>query len=310
MHPLTAHALLPFEPIGFQHVVMVGWQSSEQAEYAVLPHFHPAIFECHVVARGQVSYLIDGQYHTMSGGDSLLIQPGVPHGTVEEPLGRCERYWLQIRAPQPGGYLLGQSPESSRQISRQLELVPTRPFRGSRALVPLMEQIVAAYRDENDPLRVVNLRNLILRTILDFLALAQPNATSADSSRIQQAIELIEQSKAPVSLADLANAAGMSESAFKLSFKKQTGLPPVEFATRHRIETARGLLLATKRPITDIAHELGFSSSQHFATAFRRYSGQSPNEFRSGANALHRSREPIAGAGVSFDPLIYLRQGT
>lgn len=310
MHPLTAHALLPFEPLGFQHVVMVGWQFSEQAEYAVLPHFHREIFEFHVVVRGQVSYLIDGQYHTMSGGDILLIQPDMPHGTVEEPLGRCERYWLQIHELQPGASLLGLPPEASRQITRQLELFPTRPFRGGSTLVPLMEQIVAAYRDESDPLRVVNLRNLILRSVLDFLAMARPSATSSNSSRIQQAIGHIEQSQTPVSLADLANAAGMSESAFKLLFKKETGLPPVEFATRHRIGIARRLLLATKRPVTDIAHELGFSSSQHFATAFRRYSGQSPNEFRSGAMALHWNSEPITGDGVSFSPLIYLGQKT
>lgn len=308
MLPFTPQTCLAFEPLGFQHVVMVGWQSSERAEYAVLPHLHPGIFELHVVARGQISYLIDGQYHTMSGGDTLLIQPETPHGTADEPLGRFERYWLQIRESQPGESLLGQPSEASRQISRQLKLVSTRPFRGGNSLVSLMEQIVSAYRDENDPLRVVNLRNLILRTILDFFALAKPNAISPDVSRIQQAIGLIEQSRTPVSLADLANAVGMSESAFKLLFKKQTGLPPVEFATRHRIETARRLLLASTRPVTDIAHELGFSSSQHFATVFRRYTGQSPNEFRNGTAALHWNSEPIVGAGVSFNPLIELRQ--
>lgn len=289
---------------------MVGWHFSEQAEYAVLPHFHPGVFEFHVVARGQVSYLIDGHYHTMSAGDILLIQPDMPHGTVDEPLGRCERYWFQIHELQPGGSLLGQPLESSQQIARQLKLFPTRPFRGGSRLVPLMEQIVAAYRDEDDPLRVVNLRNLILRAVLEFLSMARPNEASTNSSRIQHAIGLIEQSKTPVTITDLARAAGMSESAFKLLFKKETGLPPVDFATRHRIGIARRLLLSTKRSVTDIAHELGFSSSQHFATAFRRYSGQSPNEFRSGAMAVHWNSEPITGEGVSFLPLIYLRQET
>jgi AraC-like DNA-binding protein len=32
--------------------------------------------------------------------------------------------------------------------------------------------------------------------------------------------------------------------------------------------------------ITEIAYALGFSSSQHFATVFRKYYGTSPSRFR------------------------------
>ncbi len=302
----TDLALLAMEPLGFKHVTMVGWQSSQKAEYAVCPHFHPGIFELHVVARGQITYLIDGHYHTMSGGDILLIQPDTPHGTVEEPLGRCERYWLQILEPQPGRSLLGLPSEASLEVSRQMRQAPTRPFRGS-SHVQLFERILSAYRAEQDPLRVINLRNLILRSILDFLALVSPSEGSCGSTGIEKAIRFIERSKAPVSLAELARIAGMSESALKLLFKKQTGLPPVEYATRRRIETARRLLHSTKRPITEVAHELGFSSSQHFATVFRRYTGQTPNEFRSGTSSAHWRDEPIGGAGASFATLIHLR---
>jgi AraC-like DNA-binding protein len=298
---------MSFEPLGFEHVIMVGRQSSEQAEYAVRPHFHPGIFELQLVARGQVSYLIDGHYHTMCGGDTLLIQPGATHGTLEEPLAHCERYWLQVRDPQPGQSLLGLPPEPSLEISRQLRLAPIRAFRAGTVQVALFERIRRAYHDEGDPLRVVNLRNLILRSILDFLALARPNDDSSASLGIQKAMRLIEQSKAPVSLAEMAGTAGMSESGFKVLFKKQTGLPPVEYATRHRIETARRLLHSTKLPITEVAHELGFSSSQHFATVFRRYTGRSPIEFRSGT-AAHWDREPIGGAGSEFSTLIHLRR--
>jgi AraC family transcriptional regulator len=34
------------------------------------------------------------------------------------------------------------------------------------------------------------------------------------------------------------------------------------------------------KTVTEIAYELGFSSSQHFATAFKRHSGVSPRQFR------------------------------
>jgi AraC-like DNA-binding protein len=299
---------MDFEPLGFENLVMVGWQSSEKAEYAICPHLHPGIFELHLVVRGQLSYLVDGHYHTLCGGDLLLIQPDAPHGTLEEPLSRCERYWLQVRAPQPGQSLLGLSPEESQQVSQQLRMVSTRPFRCGAAHIPLFERIRLRYQDENAPLRVVNLRNLILRAVLDFVELARPSADSNSNAGIQKAVRLIEESQATVSLAEMAKVAAMSESAFKLLFKKQTGLPPLKYVTRHRIENARRLLHTTSQSITEIAHTLGFSSSQYFATVFQSYTGQSPNEFRSGTAAAHWDRKPVAGAGAEFATLVQLRR--
>jgi len=304
----TEHALLEFEPEGFEHVVMVGWQSSARAEYAVTPHFHPDIFELHLVVRGQVSYLIDGRYHTMCGGDLLLIQPDSPHGTVEEPLGRCERYWLQLRLPAEGTSALGLPPEATRKVIGGLRQVPTRPFHTDNSLVPIFERVRHVFADKHDPLRHINLRNLILRAILDCFNFASESAANPESTGIEASLRLIQQSQRPVSVAELARASGMSESSFKLQFKKQTGHTPAEYATRHRIEIARRLLSATDRQITDIAHELGFSSSQHFATAFGRYTGQTPNGFRTGASAMLWNSNPVAGAGASFVPLVQLRK--
>jgi AraC-like DNA-binding protein len=46
------------------------------------------------------------------------------------------------------------------------------------------------------------------------------------------------------------------------------------------VEEAHRRLADTNEDITNIAHNLGFSSSQYFATVFRRETGMTPGEYR------------------------------
>ncbi len=57
-------------------------------------------------------------------------------------------------------------------------------------------------------------------------------------------------------------------------FRRDTGQTPRQYLLRRRIERAAAMLQNKERPVTEIAHELGFSSSQHFATAYRKLRGK------------------------------------
>jgi AraC-like DNA-binding protein len=81
------------------------------------------------------------------------------------------------------------------------------------------------------------------------------------------------------SLADLAREAGLSPSRFKTKFKAQMGIAPHEFILRCKMDAAKGLLASEGRSVTDTAMHLGFSSSQYFATVFKRFTQQTPIEF-------------------------------
>jgi AraC-like DNA-binding protein len=45
-------------------------------------------------------------------------------------------------------------------------------------------------------------------------------------------------------------------------------------------------------PVQDVAEALRFSNAANFATAFRRWTGVTPSEFRRGASANAASVEP------------------
>jgi len=63
-------------------------------------------------------------------------------------------------------------------------------------------------------------------------------------------------------------------------FESGFNMSPKQFQTKARLSEAKNLLANTAMTITDIALDLGYSSSQHFSVDFRRKFGQSPNALR------------------------------
>jgi two-component system, response regulator YesN len=63
-------------------------------------------------------------------------------------------------------------------------------------------------------------------------------------------------------------------------FKKETGLSISEYVTRARMIFASELLKMTKRPVSDIAIQLGYANPSHFSKVFKKAFGKTPVEYR------------------------------
>ncbi|PIT03610.1 hypothetical protein TSA1_24730 [Bradyrhizobium nitroreducens] len=83
-----------------------------------------------------------------------------------------------------------------------------------------------------------------------------------------------------ISLAELANVAGLSRMHFAAQFRAATGYRPREYLLHHRTAHAKMLLANTERPLAEIALAVGFSTQAHFSTVFKRISGESPARWR------------------------------
>ena len=69
------------------------------------------------------------------------------------------------------------------------------------------------------------------------------------------------------------------------TFRQCFGCSPGEYVRQRRLDRACAQLVGTARSIAEIGVDAGFSSPSHFATAFRRATGMSPRDYRSGAHA-------------------------
>ncbi|MEV1065686.1 AraC family transcriptional regulator [Streptomyces sp. NPDC050263] len=84
----------------------------------------------------------------------------------------------------------------------------------------------------------------------------------------------------PLSLEDLASAAGLSVSQFARRFSARTGCPPHRYLVRVRVEQAARLLRAGTLPIAQVAAACGFSHQEHLTRVLRSRLGTTPAALR------------------------------
>jgi AraC-like DNA-binding protein len=83
-----------------------------------------------------------------------------------------------------------------------------------------------------------------------------------------------------LSLDEMAEIALMSPYHFLRTFRRLTGVPPSQFLSALRLETAKRLLLTTDRSVTDICYKVGYNSLGTFTTRFTQLVGLPPGQLR------------------------------
>jgi AraC-like DNA-binding protein len=108
----------------------------------------------------------------------------------------------------------------------------------------------------------------------------RPGPVTPLMRRVDRAIDLIETDyERPLTLGDLARAAGLSTFHFARVFRTLVGLPPHRYLTAVRLRHA-ARLLRDGAGVSYTCYEVGFASLSHFVTAFRRRFGIVPSEVR------------------------------
>lgn len=107
-----------------------------------------------------------------------------------------------------------------------------------------------------------------------------------------RAIELIECRFAePITLQELADAAGMGVRQISRAFQQATGKSPHQFLLQRRTEHAK-VLIDQGLPLVEVALQCGFSDQSQMTRTFVRHVGTTPGRFR----AELAARDPAASA--------------
>jgi beta-xylosidase/AraC-like DNA-binding protein len=113
------------------------------------------------------------------------------------------------------------------------------------------------------------------------LAAQPPRGAERWSQRISRVVARIDASyQRRLSLQEIAAAEFVSEAWLSRLFRKEVGVSFMQYITGLRLRKAAEQLTTTRKPIQQIAQQLGFASSRVMSDLFKREHGLTPRQFR------------------------------
>lgn len=104
---------------------------------------------------------------------------------------------------------------------------------------------------------------------------------TAYSKPVMQALDYIyDHLHWEITVAEISEHVGLSQSYFSVLFKKETGRSIAEYVRGQRIEAAKNMLRYSDHSYLDISNYLAFSSHSHFISVFKKEVGMTPKEYR------------------------------
>ena len=121
-----------------------------------------------------------------------------------------------------------------------------------------------------------------LRLLRDHCAVDRmPQTVALAPARLRRVRALVdERLGCPLTVEDMAEAAGLSRAHFTRCFHAATGCTPYGYVRERRLSRARELLQGSGLSIAEIALATGFHSQSHLGRVFRAATGMTPGEYR------------------------------
>ena len=275
--------VVSLEADGIACVPAIGFDNFQRAWKVPEVHYHPECLEMSLCLRGSLGFEFRGQTRTLLPGNVAVSGPDDPHRFSSYPK-HLSKYWFLFRIPSGRFPLLRLSAGEKRWLLRELMALPGRIFNGER-LEPCFQRIFRIYDSApaKSPERALLLRNAVTDLLVRVVECSKSPPRQESNASLKKILhEMEEHPERGCRIAELAERAGLSPSSLVKRFRKLTGLPPYAFCMAQRIVKAKEMLLQGGRSIASIADELGFASSQHFATSFKQATGIVPRRWKDG----------------------------
>lgn len=286
--PLPAGSLPGLKTVGY-------WDAAGAQTWGLDWHRNEGI-EITFLESGAIAFASDEKEQTLTPDTLTITRPWQRHRLGNPHIGAGRLHWVildvGVRRPNqkwrwPDWILLSAADRD--ELAAVLRQTGRPVWKASTGIRHCFLALAAAVEGERDgsSLSALTVRvNELLLLLLEMLRRKKPALDQGlSTSRAAVQLFLDDLARHPEHLAlewtveEMASTCGLGLTQFVHIAKQITNLTPRHYLTQCRLRHACELLRENVS-ITDIAQRCGFSTSQYFATAFRKQYGHAPSEHR------------------------------
>ena len=273
---------------GFLPVIVKTLERYHDISWSMEPNRHE-FYEMVYMKKGDAVFEIAGQAVVLGPNDIVVIKPNQYHKFIVKSA-TCEFIVLSFKFESTLNGEYSEVPmEDFLNFVSSKETGPFISLKVSQKneIIVLMNRILKE-RENVEPgseflnyLLVLELFVLLSRA----LKMEWENSIKGKSPKLRELINISvnyihNNFERDISLGDIAKFVFLSPSYFTRAFKEETGMSPISYLLKTRIERAKELLADTGLKISDIALSVGFSNQQRFNEMFKKYAKVTPLQYR------------------------------
>lgn len=277
------------ELLGFPHIIEFALKKTNTIKLDSFKKETSEFLRFYYVIEGRFDWIIKDQRYILYPCDLAIVSPGQNFGGEKNILEIGTVSWLHLQFQPsdktgnlPGNKWSSLSDSECRSIDRAL-LLNNMPvlcrFKEAKSIFQTIRNEV-----QTQQLGYVARINHMIDELLILITrqLMRQNSSQRDFPQTFMKLEqtLRENLSYQWTVDEMAALVGLCATAFSEKVKNFTGFSPLNYLINIRISEAIRLLKQSDSRVTSIALDVGFYSSQHFATTFRKLTGYTPSEFR------------------------------
>lgn len=273
-------------------------------------HYHPKVnayyykqwerhdMDFHTHKEVEIMYVINGQCVVeaeadtiqMKKGDVILLDANVPHRLLVKEWKPCRMLNIEFTFISRVGNYPSIKELTDHSVSLSQFLTFKRPYvvlKDPNELYYSLKNLVIELdnnKSQHDPMIHLLFSQLLIqlsRLIVEEDGSNQEEQNQQTNVYVKQAIHYLHQNyDREIQVKDVALAVSLHAGYLQRIFKRQMKCTILDYLTRLRIQKAKMLLKETDIPVIEICHYVGVNSRQYFSLLFKKYTGQTPNEYR------------------------------
>lgn len=217
-------------------------------------------------------YRIGNKEYKVRKNQFFILPAGQPHTYGADEGNEWTIYWIHFRGAHAAIFAEGMQKPQSINVALNSRI---------RDRINIFEELLSTLHAGQgiEDLRYAS--SLLHHFLASMRYLGQFRRGEGASDAIEAAIHYMQENiENRITLQDVLNYIGYSQSHFSSLFKKKTGESPIAYFNRLKVEYACKLLKETDLKINQICFKIGIEDSFYFSRLFSKTMGMSPSEYR------------------------------